>query len=293
MLESLVSELVDVEVLSFGHSAEALARAPTLDANLFIVDYRMPAPNGMELLSALREDPRTNLTPVVMVTAAEEREVCYAALERGASDFLVRPIDPREFTRRIGNQLALEAARHEAAAHLRREEAAARINARRLNLIWRAGASAADDETFLNRLIEHASHAVIEDRHCAAMLMRHDGDELVVEVANEIAEASGEGVGFRVPLSVHQAAIEADAVEAIADLPTERRGQSNWRAALFANSMSAGRGIPSASSRVNRKPRASTPSIAPSSKPSRGYARTGSISASSSNACAIKPSTTR
>ena len=234
MLESLVSELTGVEVLPFGRSAEALERAPTLDASLFIVDYRMPTPDGMELLSALREDPRTSMTPVIMVTAAEEREVCYAALERGASDFLVRPIDPREFTRRIGNLLALEAARHEAAANLRREEAAARINARRLNLIWRAGAAMVDDETFLNRLVEHASHAVIDGRHCAGMLVRHDGDELVVEIANEITEAAGEGVGFRLPMSVHQAAIEADTVEATADLPPDRRGKSNWRAALFA-----------------------------------------------------------
>jgi diguanylate cyclase (GGDEF)-like protein len=236
MLESLVSELEDVEVMSFGSSAEALKRASTLDASLFILDFRMPAPDGMAVLSGLRSDDRTRLTPAVMVTAAEEREVCYAALERGASDFLVRPIDPREFTRRIGNLLALEAARRETEGNLRREEAAARLNAQRLRLIWLAGTSTAGDEAYLNKLVDKASQAVIAGRHCAGLIARHadDDNELVIEVANDVAEASGEGVGFRLPMSLHRAAIDADDIEASEDLPPERRGMANWRAALFA-----------------------------------------------------------
>jgi diguanylate cyclase (GGDEF)-like protein len=235
MMESLVSELQDIEVFSFGRSGEALERAPTLDASLFIVDYRMPAPDGMAVLTALRSDERTSLVPIVMVTAAEEREVCYAALERGASDFLVRPIDPREFTRRVGNLLALEAARLEAAANLRREEAAARINGRRLDLIWRAGGSSADDETFLQELVDGASRNVIEGWHCAAMIARHDGDEFVIEVANKVAAEHGQGVGFRMPMGAHRKALESDTIDAAADLPPQRRGASNWRAALFAH----------------------------------------------------------
>jgi diguanylate cyclase (GGDEF)-like protein len=233
MMESLVSELYDVEVLSFARSGEALERAPTLGASLFIVDYRMPAPDGMAVLTALRSDERTKLTPIVMVTAAEEREVCYAALERGASDFLVRPIDPREFTRRIGNLLALEAARSEAAANLRREEAAARINGRRLDQIWRAGVSTADDETFLRELIAGASQEIIEGQQWAGVIARHGDDELVIEVANETAVENGETVGFRVPMAKHRQAIEASTLEATPDLLPERRGAANWRAVLF------------------------------------------------------------
>lgn len=234
MMESLVSELDNVEVITFSRSAEVLERAPTLDASLFIVDYRMPAPDGMEVLSAIRADERTNLTPIVMVTAAEEREVCYAALERGASDFLVRPFDPREFTRRIGNLLALEAARGESAANLRREEAAARINGLRLSLIWRAGASTEDDETFLKTLIDQASQAIVENRHFGGIISKIEGDELTVEVANDVAEDRGEGVGFHQPIARHRSAIDANAVDAAADLPPERRGPKGWRAALFA-----------------------------------------------------------
>jgi diguanylate cyclase (GGDEF)-like protein len=234
MLESLVAQLFDVEVLAFGRSAEALERAPMLGASLFIIDYRMPAPDGMAMLSAIRADGPTHHTPVVMITAAEERTVCYEALERGASDFLVRPIDPREFTKRIGNLLALEASRNEAAEHLEREEAAARLNAARLDLIWRAGTSIANDETFLHDLIEGASHAIVDGCAFAAMIARLDGTDFVIEVGNAVADYGGEGVGRRIAVAAHREAVDADAIEAVADLPLERRGAGNWRAALFA-----------------------------------------------------------
>ena len=233
MLEWLIAELTDVEVLSFGNSAEALERAPTVEASLFIVDYQMPAPDGMAVLSAIRRDDRTRLIPVVMITAAGEREVCYNALERGASDFLVKPIDPREFTRRIGNLLALEAARREVEAHLRHEEEAARVNTARLDFIWRVGTSTPDD-SFLTNLVDGAARVIIEGQHFAGMIVRHEGDDLVIEVANDIASASGEGVGCLLPAATHRKAIEADEIETSADLPPERRGAPNWRAILFA-----------------------------------------------------------
>jgi diguanylate cyclase (GGDEF)-like protein len=234
MLASLVALLVDVEVLTFGSSAEALERAPALAASLFIVDYRMPAPDGMAVLSALRAGETTRHTPIVMITAAEEREVCYAALDSGASDFLVRPIDPREFTQRIGNLLALEASRVAAAAQLQREQAAGRINVARLDLVWRAGASTSDDETFLRKVVDAAALTIIDRRKFAGIIARLDGDYFEVEVANEAAAAGGDGVGQRLPVGEHRAAVDANAIEAVEDLPLERRGAGNWRAALFA-----------------------------------------------------------
>ena len=61
VLESLVADRDDVEVLSFASSAEALKRARSLDASLFITAVR-----AGELLCQ---------APVMMITAAEEREM--------------------------------------------------------------------------------------------------------------------------------------------------------------------------------------------------------------------------
>ncbi len=177
---------------SFAHSAEALERAPSLGASLFIVDYQMPAPDGMALLSAIRADARVGQTPVVMVTAAEEREVCYASptSEKGRhADFPWCGRSTRASSRAgSGNLLALEAARVENVTRLEREQQAARIHARRLALIWKAGASSVDDETFLSDLIDDASRAIVEGRHFAGAISRLDGDEFVnLRFANDVA----------------------------------------------------------------------------------------------------------
>lgn len=235
VLESLVARLPDVEVQSFGSSAEALAQAPNLGASLFIVDYQMPAPDGMALLTSLRAGENTNRTPIVMVTAAEEREVCYAALEGGASDFLVRPIDPREFTRRIGNLLALEAARQEHQDRLAREEQAGRLHAHRLDMIWRAGAAVDDDRTFLSSLIDGASQAIIEGRHFFGGIARIEDRGFVFEVSNVLSDgAETSDPGGHLPNDDHRDALAANAIEMVGDLPPARRGDGNWRASVFA-----------------------------------------------------------
>jgi diguanylate cyclase (GGDEF)-like protein len=235
MLESLVARLPNVDVRSFGSSADALAQAPNLAASLFIIDYQMPAPDGMAMLASLRADERTSRTPIVMVTAAEEREVCYAALEGGASDFLVRPIDPREFTRRIGNLLALEAARQERAARLVGEEQAARLQAHRLDMIWRAGTAAVDDRAFLSNLIDGASRAIVEGRQFFGGIARVEDQGFVFEVANAPAEGAGaSALGRRLPNGNHRDALAANAIEIEGDLQADRRGDGNWRASVFA-----------------------------------------------------------
>ncbi len=224
VMESLIAELDDVEVITFTSSAEALARAPTLGASLFIIDYRMPPPDGISVLSAIREDPRIGHTPVVVVTAAEEREVCYNALERGASDFLVRPIDPREFTRRIGNLLALDKLRHDAALDLVREEQAARLYARRLDMIWSACNNTPDDATFLRTLIADASWAIVDGRRFSAAIVGLDGGDVVIESANESSNA--------IPIEDLSDSIARGGIESSSDLPPDLRGAGKWRASI-------------------------------------------------------------
>jgi diguanylate cyclase (GGDEF)-like protein len=220
---SLVAELDGVEVVSFADSSVALERAPFLGASLFVLDYRMPAPDGMAMLSAIRADPRIGQTPVVIVTAAEERDVCYAALERGASDFLVRPIDPREFTRRIGNLLTLDALRREAARHLEGEERASRLYARRLEMIWRDGSAALDDAAFLRNLIADAAATLVDGRVFSAAIARLDGT-----VAIEVTGADDDAIAPGDMLDV----FTARGLEALTDRPPERRGAGGWRASI-------------------------------------------------------------
>jgi len=92
----------------FTSSNEALDWTRAHEADLIIVDYSMPSPNGIEFISIFRSiDDKHQQVPVLMVTADHAKEIRYAALQRGASDFLTKPLDAAEFCARVRNMLAL------------------------------------------------------------------------------------------------------------------------------------------------------------------------------------------
>ncbi len=106
ILEQLVTTLNDhIEVKSFADPASALEWAKTHASDLVLTDYKMPNMDGVEFTRRFRElHPDT---PLVVVTALEEREIRYQALEAGATDFLTKPVDHTECRARCRNLLLL------------------------------------------------------------------------------------------------------------------------------------------------------------------------------------------
>jgi diguanylate cyclase (GGDEF)-like protein len=235
VLGDILSELDDVVVSAFAGGEEALAAVETLDVSLFVLDYRMPAPNGLEVLSRLRAMPSMSEVPVVMVTAADERSICYEALDLGVSDFVLRPVDPREFLRRVGNLLALEKGRRAAAEHLRRESAEARMHVRRLDVIWRAGASVAlDDESYVGQLLSEASGCVTDGEATVALVGRVDGEELVVEYTATGAPETWYTPGYRYSIAAFRSVIEDGRPGGHEDMPAESADRVPFASALYA-----------------------------------------------------------
>lgn len=107
LMESLVKRAGDYTPLIFQDSAEGLDWCLNNLPDLLIVDYMMPAPDGLEFIRRFREKPANADIPVLMITADHEKETRYKALESGANDFLTKPIDNAEFRARMRNMLAL------------------------------------------------------------------------------------------------------------------------------------------------------------------------------------------
>lgn len=107
LMEALVRKIGDYRPNSFTDSALALDWCKHNDPDLIILDYMMPAPDGLEFLDHLRATEGKEDVPVLMVTADHEREVRYQALQRGATDFLTKPVDRIEFHSRVRNMLAI------------------------------------------------------------------------------------------------------------------------------------------------------------------------------------------
>jgi len=104
----LASSLADdALVKSFGSPLKALEWVKVNTPDLVITDFNIQEMDGAAFTQAFRGEPSCYEVPVIAVTAFEDRDFCYQALEAGATDVLLSPIDRREFRVRAGNLLTL------------------------------------------------------------------------------------------------------------------------------------------------------------------------------------------
>lgn len=59
--------------------------------DLLITDWNMPGMQGLDLLRAVRADPKLSSLPVLMVTAESKREQIVEAAQAGVNGYVVKP----------------------------------------------------------------------------------------------------------------------------------------------------------------------------------------------------------
>jgi CheY-like chemotaxis protein len=96
--------------------AEALAILASEPFDLVLLDMMMPEVDGLAVLAELQRHGRLPALPVVAVTASSDRTLRIAALNAGAIDFLVKPLDLTEVTAKLRTLIELKRLR-DAAAH--------------------------------------------------------------------------------------------------------------------------------------------------------------------------------
>lgn len=147
LAKALVQRLGDCQPLTFERPREALDWCRANAPDLVVVDYMMPDMDGLQFIAAFRALPGREDIPILMVTANDQRDIRYEALEGGANDFLNKPIDRVEFSARARNMLALRSSRKflaDRAHHLEVlvEERTAAIREREKELIVRISRAA-------------------------------------------------------------------------------------------------------------------------------------------------------
>lgn len=91
--------------ISAFHGRECLELAKEDPPDLIILDIIMPEIDGFEVLEKLKDDSRTKRIPVIIITSLEDEKERIKGLERGASDFLTKPINRLELYARIRSLL--------------------------------------------------------------------------------------------------------------------------------------------------------------------------------------------
>lgn len=97
LVERIPARRPEITLLSAGEGTRGLELARQHHPDLIMLDLHLPDMQGDEILRHLRADPHTAAIPIVMISAdattAQIARLCAA----GASDYLTKPIDVRQF----------------------------------------------------------------------------------------------------------------------------------------------------------------------------------------------------
>lgn len=89
------------EVIEADSGVAALSRVAESIPDLILLDVMMPGMDGFEVCRRLKQDEQTRLTPVVFVTALNDRRARLRGIEAGGDDFLTKPFDQLELSARV------------------------------------------------------------------------------------------------------------------------------------------------------------------------------------------------
>jgi DNA-binding response OmpR family regulator len=82
------------------------------DIALVMLDLMMPHLSGLDVLAAIRANPRHADLPTIILTAAGQEQQHTRALELGATDFLTKPFSPKRLYARAAELVGLPAEEH-------------------------------------------------------------------------------------------------------------------------------------------------------------------------------------
>jgi CheY-like chemotaxis protein len=87
-----------VEALDFLFSTNTHADRDAQDMpKLILLDLKLPKIGGLEVLRRIRDDKRTHLLPVIILTSSNEEQDLLQGYESGANSYIRKPVDFTQF----------------------------------------------------------------------------------------------------------------------------------------------------------------------------------------------------
>src|SRR2546428_9380 len=103
---NLANKLVHVkdgaEALEFIFGAGAYASRDTSQhPKVVLLDLKLPKVDGLEVLRAMKSDPRARTIPVVIMTSSQEQRDVVDSYRLGVNSYVVKPLDFEQFSKAV------------------------------------------------------------------------------------------------------------------------------------------------------------------------------------------------
>jgi DNA-binding NarL/FixJ family response regulator len=101
-LISLLNEMPEFEVVGeAGDGQRALEIVSRIKPDILLLDVNMPGMSGVDVVRALKENPRNSDCRVIMLTISKNEEDLLGAITAGADGYLLKSSEPDELRRAI------------------------------------------------------------------------------------------------------------------------------------------------------------------------------------------------
>ena len=97
------------EIVKAVSGEEALEKLADNQIDLILLDVMMPGMDGFEVTRRIRQDPKTRLMPIILVTALKETEDRIKGIKAGCDDYISKPFDKMELLARVQSLLKVKA----------------------------------------------------------------------------------------------------------------------------------------------------------------------------------------
>ena len=75
--------------------------------DLILLDYLMPTMSGFDLISIIKTIPEHKDTPIIIITTEGTSDHVMEAINLGASDFIVKPFNPKELNNKVAKHIRI------------------------------------------------------------------------------------------------------------------------------------------------------------------------------------------
>ena len=187
VIQKYLQEYGYKQVRGITDSSFALEGIQTEQPDVILLDVMMPRVSGIELLAEIRGTAGIAHLPVIILTASCDRETKLAVLDRGATDFLAKPVDIYELLPRVRNAITQKKYHDQLKGYAKNLEDAVRLRTAELEASRREviyclarAAELRDDDTG-NHVLRVGQYAAIIGRALGL-------DEATVEMLEQAAQ---------------------------------------------------------------------------------------------------------